>query len=83
MTNPEKKINFLKAWFLFFLVSTVIGIALVMGVGILGGAVLVALGIPAENLNFPMEFLTFPLTAIVSFFIYRWSVKEYILEEGS
>lgn len=74
-------INYFKAWIIFFAISTILGL---LAGGITGGVLGVIYGIMGKSIEDNLllfQTIGFIAGMIVSFFVYKWSVKKYILEE--
>jgi len=75
------KPNYLKSWFLFFLVAS-IGGGLVGGLfGIITGGVMGAAGVPLDRIALICKILGFLVSVPISFFTFRWSVSTYIVDQ--
>ena len=73
--------NYLKSWFLFFLVAS-IGGALVGGLfGVVTGGVMGAAGFPSDRIVLICKILGFFVSVPISFFTFRWSVRTYIVDQ--
>lgn len=75
------KPNYLKSWFLFFLVAS-IGGGLVGGLfGVITGGVMGAAGVPLDRIALICKTLGFLVSVPISFFTFRWSVSTYIVDQ--
>jgi hypothetical protein len=75
MASPRP--DYLKSWFLFFLVATVNG---TIAGGLLGGAVMGASGVALQHIVLISKITSFVVGIPVSFFTFRWSVRTYIVD---
>lgn len=78
MASPQA--GYLKSWFLFFLIATVGGAIAGGLLGVVGGGVMGASGVPMERIIQISRILGFLAGVPISFFTFRWSVRTYIVD---
>ncbi len=78
MASPRP--NYLKSWFLFFLVATLSGAIAGGLLGIVNGAVMGASGVALERIVLISKIVGFVVGIPISFFTFRWSVRTYIID---
>ena len=85
MKQP-KELDYFKAWFLFFLIATVVGGAFSMAVGSSVGALLSARGMPVRELALILQLVALVIAMPISYFAFRVVVGKYLfpkLAEGN
>jgi hypothetical protein len=85
MKQP-KEFDYFKAWFLFFLIATVVGGAFSMAVGSSVGAVLSARGMPVRELAVILQLVALVIAMPISYLTFRAVVGKYLfpkLAEGN
>lgn len=79
---PLQSIRFVKAWILFFVLSAVAGFGAGAFVGAIAGALMAAMGgMEPRTFMLVCQGLGFLVSLPVSFLIYRWSIRKYILDQ--
>jgi uncharacterized protein YacL len=78
MKEPNE-FDYFKAWFLFFLVATVIGGAIGMVVGSSVGAVLSARGMPVRELAIVLQVIGLVIAMPISYLTFRLVVGKYLV----
>ncbi len=73
--------NYLKSWFLFFLVASIGGALVGDLAGVVAGGVMGAAGVATDRIVLIGKILGFFVSVPISFFTFRWSVKTYIVDQ--
>jgi len=76
-----RQVKFFKAWAIFLVMSTVGSAAVGFLVGAAVGALMGVLGTPVRNMQAVASLIGIATMLPVSFLIYRWSVKQFILKQ--
>ena len=75
------EIKYLKAYVIYVAVGFIVGAIVGAIQGAILGAVLGALGHPTENIPLITGITGFFFGVFVSFFVFRWSIKKFILTQ--
>lgn len=73
-----KEFDYFKAWFLFFLIATVIGGAFGLAVGSSVGAILSERGIPLRALALILQLVALVIAMPISYLTFRVVVGKYL-----
>jgi hypothetical protein len=80
MTTPKlKEIDYLKAWVLFFLITTIGGFIVGAVIGAIVGFILGAAGIPLKFIALTTGLMGFVLSLPISYFSFRFCVAKFVL----
>jgi len=77
MKEPSE-LDYFKAWFLFFLIATVIGGAIGLVTGSAVGAVLSARGMPIRGLAIVLQIVAIVIAMPISYLTFRLVVGKYL-----
>lgn len=73
------KIPYFKAWFIFYLGSTLIALGVGMVVGFLVGAILGIAGVEIITIQRTCAILGGLLGVVISYFIFRWVIDRFVV----
>ena len=73
------RIPYFKAWFIFYLASTLIALGVGMAVGFVVGAILGIAGVEIVVIQRVCRGLGLILGLVVSYFIFRWVIDRFVV----
>ncbi len=79
--DEMRQVKFFKAWIIFLVMSTIVTAAAGFLAGAAVGLLMGALGTSVRNMQAVASLVGIAVMLPVSFLIYRWSVKQFILKQ--
>ncbi len=81
MSPPDDRVSYFRAWTMFMLGSILLGLAAAFILGLIFALVLAPTGLDPRQIEPVFHVIGLATGLVVSFLVYRWSVRRYVLPQ--